>query len=40
VLEVLQRGYAIGDRVIRPARVLVSGNAPGQAASAAEDPTG
>jgi molecular chaperone GrpE len=27
VLEVLQRGYAIGDRVIRPARVLVSGQA-------------
>jgi molecular chaperone GrpE len=40
VLKVLQRGYAIGDRVIRPARVLVSGNAPGQDASASEEPTG
>lgn len=33
VLKVLQRGYRIGDRVIRPARVLVSGEAPGSAAA-------
>src|SRR5207249_7409624 len=29
VLEVLQKGYKLGDRVLRPARVVVSSGAPG-----------
>jgi molecular chaperone GrpE len=28
VLDVIQKGYTIGDRVVRPARVIVAGPLP------------
>src|SRR5207237_9610876 len=31
VLQVIQKGYSLGDRVLRPARVVVSAGAPGEA---------
>jgi len=37
VLQVLQKGYRLGDRVLRPARVVIAG--PGPAAPAADSET-
>jgi molecular chaperone GrpE len=33
VIQVLQKGYSLGDRVLRPARVVVSAGAPGPTAA-------
>lgn len=37
VIQILQKGYRLGDRVLRPARVVVAGPQPGAAAPAAAD---
>ncbi|HEV3408064.1 MAG TPA: nucleotide exchange factor GrpE, partial [Gaiellaceae bacterium] len=36
ILQVLQRGYRLGDRVLRPARVVISQGSPEQAQEARE----
>ncbi len=38
VLEVLQKGYRLGDRVLRPARVVVSQGTPGEPEGRHGDP--
>ena len=40
VLRVLQTGYQLGDRVIRPAKVVVNGAPPAAAGSAGPDSGG
>lgn len=38
VIQILQKGYRLGDRVLRPARVVVAGPPPAPAADAPADP--
>lgn len=40
VIQVLQKGYRLGDRVLRPARVIVAGSPPEQPPAPPEPPQG